>query len=160
MDARTIFTPSHTLPWGSSIWRLHRHGGVPTRLPVNLSAFKAPWKPTRRFGCLKPNMECVAWKQGRFLHRHEPVVGGCSGWRLHRHEGVPTRHPVDLAALKAQLGPIRRLGCLIYSMECVSWVCGRFNRRHEPPGSGCCLVLCVTVIPPRRLDNASPHRFV
>ena len=135
MDARTIFTPSHTLPWGSSIWRLHRHGGVPTRLPVNLSAFKAPWKPTRRFGCLKPNMECVAWKQGRFLHRHEPVVGvlGLAVKPPRRGANASCR---QFGGSQSTVGSHPNPGCLKYSMGCVSQTCDRFNRRHEPLAVG------------------------
>ena len=87
---------------------------MPTRLPINLLALKAPWRPTRRLGCLESNMECVArtHTSEEFYTCHEPVQysrgarvdgytapKGCqrvtpSMWRVSKHRGAPSEFGV------------------------------------------------------------------
>ena len=49
-------------------------------------------------------------------HSVYPPLGGprrgAAGGRFHRHGGMPTRHLVDVRAVQAPWGPVRRMGCL------------------------------------------------
>ena len=56
-----------------SVWRLHRHGGVPTRRPINFAGLQAPWGPNRRVGCLISSLKRVAWTYDRYSPVTSPI---------------------------------------------------------------------------------------
>ena len=115
-----------------SEWRLHRHRGVTMRHSANKTVLKAPCNPTRRVGCSIFGLERVARSYRRFTFRHEPLRGGATLWRLHRHEGVPMDLTVDSSVLKALWGHTWRVGSSRSSLKRLKGTHNRYSYRHEP----------------------------
>ena len=82
---------------------------------------------------------------GRVLHCHESPysIVGVLGLTV-----TPPRRGANASRRRcggsqSTVGPHPSLGCLRYSMECVSRACSRFSRRHEPLAAGALLgALC------------------
>ena len=102
------------------------------RHSVNKAALKAPCNPTRRVGCSIFGLERVARSYRRFTFRYEPLRGGATLWRLHRHKGEQTDLTVDASVVKALWGHTWRVGSSRSSLERVKGTHNRYSHRHEP----------------------------
>ena len=112
MGMRSIYPPSRA-PWQRVLlgalrdgYTATEHGGLTTRLPIDLFDIQASWVPTRRVECLRSSLECMARTHGRFTRRHEPrpgdaPCGGCTATeayqrvapsilRVSKRRGAPT----------------------------------------------------------------------
>ena len=74
-DAHSVYPPLGGPRRGAAGGRFHRHGGVPTRHPVDVRAVQAPWGPGRRMGCLRSGQEPVIQTLTRFTRRWVALAG-------------------------------------------------------------------------------------